>query len=107
MSQVHLESERVAPFWGRVAVLPSPVDQTQRRSGLVVPIGAVEEDGEAVQRGVVSAVDEGASAVEAWAEYVAVLHPGVVVYYQRKHGRRVLDLDLLDLSDILAYERDG
>lgn len=90
----------VQPFWGRVAVAPSPVDEEQNASGLIVPHRYDGDDG--VKRGVVVAVD--ALRVEQ-TESVEDLLPGTVVWY--RNGVKVRDVDIVDRCDVLAYEREN
>lgn len=89
----------VHPFWGRVAVAPSPVDETQRPSGLVVP-DKFDGDG-GVERGIVVGVDR--FNVET-AESMEDLEPGTPVWY--RNGTRVRDVVIVDRADILAYETE-
>jgi hypothetical protein len=85
------------PFWGRILVLPSSVDEHERASGLIVPNEYEGDDH--VRRGVVTHVDR-------WrAEPISSpedLVPGTVVYY--RGGVRVLDAIVLERNEILAYE---
>lgn len=87
----------VRPFWGRVAVAPSPVDETQRPSGIVVPDKFDGDSG--VERGVVVCVDP--LRVED-VESIEELTPGTPVWY--RNGVRIRDVVIVDRRDILAYE---
>lgn len=90
---------QVKPFWGRVSVANTPVDEHQRDTGLILPFGSIEDH---LVRGVVVAVD---SAYEN-STYAGVLQPGMIVWYRA--GRRILDVTIVDFEDIYAYqETDG
>ena len=90
------------PFWGRVSVLPSPVDEEQRESGLVVPLRY--EGDQNVARGIVEAVDETGSHPDLVNAY-EVIRPGTVVYYRDDDKLpRIRGLVLLAIGEILAYE---
>lgn len=91
------DGTKVQPFWGRVAVAPSPVDETQLPSGLVVPDKFDGDSG--VERGVVAAVDR--LNVE-HAESMEELTEGTVVWY--RNGVRIRDVVIVDRADVLAYE---
>lgn len=92
---------RVRPFGGRATVLPSPVDEEQLASGLVVP-QKFDGDG-GVDRGVIVDVDGLGSPGFGFASHAA-LEPGTVVYYRRARGWRIGDLIVLNLDDVVAYE---
>lgn len=81
------------PFWGRVMVIPSAVNEEQRQSGLIVPMEW--EGDEEMRRGVVTHVDE---TIGTTTELV----PGSVVYY--RGGVRVGDTVVLDRHEIYAFE---
>jgi hypothetical protein len=82
---------QLRPFWGRIIVAPSPVDEAQHKSGLIVPTHYEGDDD--VKRGIVLAADLDDLDDE--------LPPGTVVYYVG--GIRVLDLIVLDRQEVLAY----
>jgi co-chaperonin GroES (HSP10) len=89
----------IRPFWGRVSVLPSPVEETERPSGVIVPMKFDGADD--VKRGVVLAVDDD------WVEperkrAAELLPPGTVVYY--KGGTRIHDVVVLGMAEIVAFE---
>jgi co-chaperonin GroES (HSP10) len=87
----------VRPFWGRVTVAESTVDEDQRASGLVLPVRYEGDDG--VRRGIVLDVAVGGYASDA----VDCLEPGMLIYFRRSVK---IDHDVLvvELSDVLAYE---
>jgi hypothetical protein len=89
------------PFWGRVTVLPSPVDEIQRDSGVIVPItGAWDDEGtRPFERGIVLHV----AACGVPAE--AALPEGSVVYYES--GDRIGDVVVVKFQDIVAFMEDG
>jgi co-chaperonin GroES (HSP10) len=87
------------PFWGRIMVIPSSVDEHERRSGLIVPMEY--EGDEQVRRGVVVHIDNWRAEPT---ETARDLLPGTIVYY--KGGVRVADAVILERNEILAYEVD-
>jgi co-chaperonin GroES (HSP10) len=90
---------RLRPFWGRVLVVESPVDEEQRQSGLIVPH---KFEGSAdVRRGVVVDVDGEWSDPDRRAA-AERLPPGTVVWY--RGGTRVGEFVLMQIDDVLAYE---
>jgi co-chaperonin GroES (HSP10) len=91
---------RLLPFWGRITVLPSPVDEEQRESGLVLPHRFEGDEG--VRRGVVLHVDQ---LRHEEAESVAQLVPGTVVYY--RSGTPILDVVVVERKDVLVFEDPG
>jgi co-chaperonin GroES (HSP10) len=95
--------QRVRPFWGRVAIMESPVDQEQRPSGLIVPLKH-EEIEETCRRGVVLHIDQRYHELDGWGVYAQQIDAGTVVYFTK--GVRVGDTWIVDISDVLAYE-DG
>lgn len=90
------QQKTIKPFWGRVTVIASPVDEEQHSSGLIVPVGynGAEYD---LQRGVVIDVDHKDSDY-----YSDRLQSGTVVYYRRSY--RLGDLQIVEPEDIYAYE---
>lgn len=94
--------KKLRPFYGRVAVMDSPVDEEQRGSGLIVPV-----KGEGFQRGVVLEYDSlGEDNAYTTAVIDAgVLVPGTVIFY--RSGVRIGDVTVVELSEILAYEADA
>lgn len=99
--------ERAVPFWGRITVVESPLDEEETKSGIVVPAGALAgepDDGEPARRGIVQAMDaeifrEG-TPERTCAEKLAV---GNVVYF-RNPVRLRGDLLSVGLQDVLAVE---
>lgn len=87
------EAPTVMPFWGRAVIAPSPVDEHQTKTGLIVP--HKYDGGDGFERGVLLAVGQDDT-------NAAPLEPGMVVYYRR--GVRILEVVVVDLQDILAYE---
>lgn len=89
---------QIMPFYGRVLLIASPVDEDERPSGLIVPLKV--EGGADYNRGVLVALSgDGAHPGE------NALEVGMVVYYRR--GWKIRDWILVDLPDILAYEPVG
>jgi hypothetical protein len=96
-ADTHQDTHRLRPFWGRVLVLESPVDESERPSGLIVPMG--EAGSTQVKRGVVLHIDPWHGEPIPSAEEIL---PGTVVYYI--DGVQVLDGVILERSQIYAYE---
>lgn len=94
--ETEILAKELRPFWGRVAVLPSPVDEEERPSGLVLPLK--HEDDAGILRGVVVALDE----VYDQTRNFERISAGTVVYY--RGGVRIRDVVILDAAEILAYE---
>lgn len=95
-------ARRVRPFWGRVSVMPSPVDEEELPSGLVLPLR--HEGGKELVRGVVERVDENWSHPDMQAA-ADQLKPGTVVYYQESDELpRIRGLVILKVSDVFAVE---
>jgi hypothetical protein len=87
----------VRPFWGRATLMESPVDDAQRPSGLIVPMG--KDAGSDVKRGVLLHIDEH------WDESQLVsdqLKPGMAVFY--RGGVSIADVIVVEMNEILAYE---
>ena len=91
---------KVHPFWGRVSVIESPVDETQQPSGLILPWAADEKH---LLRGVVTGNDPTYDSDDSY-RYSDVLKPGVIVWYT--HGVRVRDVVIVNASDIYAFETE-
>ena len=89
-----VDISRLRAACGRILVSPSPVDEAERPSGLVVPVSYSGDDG--IERGVIVHVDE--SSIGIWHG----LSAGVVVYY--RGGNRLAGHVVLDPQDIYAYE---
>lgn len=97
MDATETSSVNLRPFWGRIMVIPSSVNETERRSGLIVPT-EYEGDDE-VKRGVVTHVDRWrAEPIESPDD----IGPGDIVYY--RGGVKVLDTVVLERNEIYAYE---
>lgn len=94
MPEAETSTANLRPFWGRVIVIPSAVNEEERGSGLIVPTQWEGDDG--VKRGVVTHVDEslGFGPTD--------LGAGSVVYY--KGGVKVLDTVVLERHEIYAFE---
>lgn len=87
----------VRPFYGRVTVSPTKGDvEEQTASGLIVPVTG--NDGERFLRGILLHV----AADPPPGSGADVLEPGMVIFYRR--GTRILDVVVVDLPDIIAYE---
>lgn len=99
--------ERALPFWGRISVIESPLDEEETTSGIVLPAGALageKDDGEPARRGIVQAIDAEIFREDSNERNCADrLSPGTVVYFRNPKRLRG-DLLAVDLSDILAYE---
>lgn len=91
----------IRPFWGRVTVQESPVDETETPSGLVLPMQHEGDDG--VVRGVVLHCSDW-SAIGLTTDAAALLAPGTVVYYPAKAGLKISGVVILHHADVLAYE---
>ncbi len=91
------QTYRLRPFWGRIMVIPSSLDEEQRASGLILPV--VGESYTPVRRGVVAHVDKVRHEL---ADSIDELVPGTVVYYI--DGLRIADAVMLNRSEIVAYE---
>jgi co-chaperonin GroES (HSP10) len=92
------------PFWGRVTVQESPVDETETPSGLVLPLKHEGDDG--LVRGIVLHCSD-SSLNGLTCDAAAVLSRGTVVYYRAKAGMKISGVVILDFADVLAYEEDG
>lgn len=89
------------PFWGRVTVIESPVDE-EDRNGIIVPL--TRDEGGDFLRGVVQHVDQTYHDMDSWAEYVRKIAPGTVVFFRK--GVRIRDSYVVEIADILAFEAD-
>lgn len=89
--------KKLRPYYGRISVLESPVDEEQRDSGLIVHI----DTDHGIKRGVVANVDrvEGDPSEEYMRERIV---EGTVVYYLG--GVKISDLTFITSSEIIAYE---
>jgi len=100
-------AKMIRPFWGRVALLPSPVDEYERASGLVVPDhydGSHESGHVGIYRGIVIAIDPNTEAIPGFpsAEWLPV---GTVCWYT-SGGYTVRDTVIIAPEDIIAIEVD-
>jgi co-chaperonin GroES (HSP10) len=86
------------PFWGRVMVLPSPVDEAQLPSGLIVPINGKGD----AERGVVVAADEAYDEAYPGYDISKILPVGTIVYYE--HGVQIGEYIFIEGRDIYAFE---
>lgn len=92
MIEQEITMKQLRPFWRRVTVLPSPVDEAHRSSGMIVPI-TVDAG---IARGVVVDVAEG------WGGHG--IGVGTVVYYFQTNAIQIGDLLVVDLEDVMAFE---
>lgn len=92
----------IKPFWGRVAVMDTPVDEVVRDSGLSVPIKS-DDFNQPFRRCVVASVDSDWSDTDR-KNACELIVPGTVVYIKHDAGVRIIDLYVIELGDILAYE---
>lgn len=96
----------VRPYWGRVTVVESPLDEEETAGGLIVPRSALASAGDDPQarRGIVKAVsgdlyEEGSQ----WRVEADRLAPGMVVYF--RYATRIQgDVLTVEFNDILAVE---
>lgn len=103
MTEISDTAKMIRPFWGRVALLPSPVDEYQRASGLVLPD---HYDGsEGIYRGVVIATDPSTEGIPGFASMES-LPVGTVVWYIGG-GYIVRDTVIVNPDDIIAVEGDA
>lgn len=87
--------KNVKPFYGRVTVAESTVEEEQRQSGIVIPIR--HEGSDTFHRGVL--LDVANDPPHPGGEE---LRPGMVIYY--RIGTKIGDVIVVNLSEILAYE---
>jgi hypothetical protein len=99
MTTVHA-SKLVRPFWGRATVIESPVDETERQSGLIVPHRHEGDDD--VRRGVILDIDRVFDDGSAPGKSSEQIDKGMVVYFQG--GVQVLDVIVLRMDEIVAFE---
>jgi co-chaperonin GroES (HSP10) len=94
---------QLRPFWGRVTVSESTVDEAETPSGLVLPMKHADDDG--ILRGVVlHCSDRAASGYTC--DAADSLTPGTVVYYSAMAALKIAGVTILHHSDVLAYEED-
>jgi co-chaperonin GroES (HSP10) len=92
------------PFWGRVTVSESTVDETATDSGLVLPLKHTDDDG--ILRGIVLHCSD-RSAVGFTCDAADHLTPGTVVYYASAAALKIAGVVILHHADVLAYEEEG
>lgn len=98
--ETEITMKQLRPFWGRLTVMESPVDEEQRTSGLVVPIAF---DGDAgIKRGVVLYLDD--TYRDDGHKLEERIPAGTPVYY--KGGTKIGDVVILEPEEILAYEAE-
>jgi co-chaperonin GroES (HSP10) len=91
---------KLRPYYGRIAVLESPVDELERPSGLIVPL---DEGDDETRRGVIIRIDYVDDTEDT--EYVRErLREGTVVYFTG--GITISDIIFLQSSQIIAYEEE-
>lgn len=91
--------KKLRPFWGRIAIIETDVDQEERESGLIVPIDKPDN----IKRGVVQHVDKHDQDSDGSREYLDErISVGAVVYFTG--GIKISDLWIVDRNDIIAYE---
>jgi len=96
--------ERLRPFWGRIAIIESPVDETELASGLIVPI---EMEDSLLKRGVVVHHDKHYKEhSEAGYPTTELIPEGTVVYYMAANSNRIGDIVLVDADDIWGFEEE-
>jgi co-chaperonin GroES (HSP10) len=89
------------PFWGRVTVSESPVDEAETPSGLLLPLKHEEDDG--ILRGIVLNCSDRAAAGYT-CDAADHLTPGTVVYYSALAALKIAGVTILHHADVLAYE---
>ena|SRR5665213_1383463 len=91
---------RLRPFTGYVTVIESEVDEEQRTSGLIVPLG-----GSDLRRGVVlHTPDVAYEDVPMFEAAAQLLTEGTVVYFRQ--GERIADVIVVAIHDVVAYMED-
>jgi co-chaperonin GroES (HSP10) len=92
--------KKIKPWWGRLTVMESPVDEEQRDSGIIVPLK--HEESAPFKRGVLLDIDD------FWRtdgkQVADIIEVGTVVYYL--NGILIGDVTIVDPGDILAYESE-
>lgn len=99
-------NRRLRPYWGRITMSDSPVDEEQTESGLIVPLKANGEDS-SLKRAVVMETH-----LQAWENddthhaCVEELEPGRVVWYDSSSERvfRLGETVICWPGDIVALE---
>jgi len=90
---------KVRAFCNSLTALPSPVDEAQTQSGIIVPLSHHEESQNKIYRGVVTT--KGLSPCESWDE----LKTGMVIYYRSFY--EIADVHIVYHDDIIAYEEEN
>lgn len=98
MSELQNLQAQLRPFWGRLMVLPSPVDQAELPSGLIVPINGMQ----GAERGVVYQSDIAYDEAYPGYDISTILPVGTVVYF--KGGVRIGEYVFVTGQEIYAYE---
>lgn len=101
MAAAELTMRTIVPFFNRIAVIESIVDDAERRSGLIVPLAFDGSSG--IKRGVVVSHDPIALANDP-GDWVKALVPGRVVYYRETSGVQIGDVRVLEVVDVIAVE---
>lgn len=87
--------KEIRPFWNRVTVMESPVDEMQAASGIILPFG--DDGSRAWRRGIVVN-----AALDNFTDTDGQLTPGTVVYWTG--GFQIMDVWVVDTENVLAYE---
>lgn len=91
-----IKAGTIKAFCNSVTVLPSPVDENETASGIIVPL---DYEGNAkIERGVI--ISKGECHCEMWDR----LRPGLVIFY--KKGTQIRDVVVVFHDDIVAYEEE-
>jgi co-chaperonin GroES (HSP10) len=92
-------AKQIKPFWGRVSLIESPVEETVVHSGIVVPSKFEGDDG--IKRGIVVGIDLAGDLLGGPA--LAELEIGTVVFY-RGGVKLPGGVIIVEARDIYAYE---
>lgn len=87
-------SKHLKPYYARITVLPTPVDEVQHENGLILPIDLTA----GVERGVVEATSESHDE-SPWG-----FPPGTIVYYFLHDAVQIGEVQVVKLEDVIAYE---
>lgn len=98
-------TKALRPFWGRVLLIESAVDEEQRKSGLIVPLHREGQESE-FKRGVVYRIDQTYHELTQWGDYARQIDTGTAVFF--RGGIKIgVDTWVVDIDDILAFESDA